>query len=288
MPVWLPIDPGLDENKCLRVLVPLFGREESKPYPESAPTFESSTGIEIGASYYESALQAAASLGMGELFQMEAEGFVKAITMDFRVGIPRYRTGAPGTTKIIGTFWGFTIRIAMRARMFSASAKMDLSYLAASVEAGAAEIQYSVSAIGIDRTTFAAALRGVPLFGEFDYSTFARLNAALEDLKESLAARLSTHPLLPISVWVENPFGDPISEARSVRWAINKIFRGIKLDAALAEAPRWANQRIVRKVYQEFLDSNINTDIPQHVADRARDWLALGLKSRDWLALGLK
>ncbi|WP_338869428.1 hypothetical protein [Myxococcus stipitatus] len=273
----MPIDPGLDENGNIRVLVPIFGAEASVPYPQLAPVFDPAMGIEVLSSYYESTLQAAASIGMGGLFQMKAEGFYKAVVMDFRAGFPKFRTGAPGTTKILGTFWGVTVRVAMRVRTIAASARMDLASLAASVETGAAEVQYSVSAVGVDRRIFAAALRGVPLFGKLDYTGFARLSAALVALKAPLTDRLSTHPLLPISVWVENPFdANIISEGRSVRWAMSKISSRVKYETALAQAPSWANLMIARRAYQDILGNAFTIDVPEHAAKRARDWLKVG------------
>lgn len=278
MPIYMPVDPTLDQGK-IRVLVPLFGEAGSKPYPEQAPAVDGTTGISPDPRYYQTTARVAASLGLGDVFRVDAEGFDEVMVMDTIVGIPRYRAGViPPEVKVLGTYWGFSVRVAMRIRTSSATANADLGLLAAAVEVGAAEIQYSVSAVGIDRAIFAAALASVPLFGTLNYTAYARLSASIDALMQALAARLTSQPLLPIGVFLrDDPFDtDVVSEGRSVRWAMTRIANGIKGDVALDRAPAWLDEGIAREVYGELVGADLTLDVGPDAADAARDWLKVG------------
>lgn len=278
MPIYLPVDPSLDGARRLRVLVPLFG-DAATPYPAEAPPVGATTGLSPVTKYYQTTAQAAVNLGLGDMFKLGAEGFQDAVIMDTLVGIPRFRTGViTPDIKVLGTFWGFSVRVAMKIRTLQVTAEVDLSMLAASVEVGAAEIQYAVSAIGVDRDIFAAALRSVPLFGKLDYATYARLQAALDDLGLALAGRLDSAPLLPIAVYVrDDPFDrDVLAEGRSVRWAMVKLANRITWGGAVATAPAWLDRRVAEQAYRQLVGEHLGVGVPEAAASAAREWLKVG------------
>lgn len=280
MPIYLPVNPEMDDKKRIRALasMPMFG-DAAMPYPESAPTVTDATGTTPITNYYQTTIQAAGSLGVGDMFKIGAEGYYEAMIMDTTVGVTKFRTGQiPSSVKILGTTWGLSVRVAMKIRTLKTTANANLSFLAAQVEFGAAEIQYSVQAIGIDREVFAAALRGVPLFGKLDYTAYARLSSALDELKVMLAKRITSQPLLPIGVFVrDDPFDkDIIAEGRSVRWTMVKLANKIKFSDAVATAPAWLNQTTVERVYRELNGQELSMPVEDKAANHARDWLRAG------------
>ena len=275
MEIWVPTEPDLDDRGRIRSLIPLLG-DAATAFPQSAPTFTPTLGVDFDVKYYETTLQGAATLGLGGLFKVSADGFYQVVIMDTVVGIPTRREGLiTPDIKIIGTYWGFSVRVAMRVRMLSASADVNVSYLAAAAEVGEAEIQYSVSAVGIDRKIFAKALRGVPLFGKLDYAAFARLQASLDELKLAMAERLTSHPLVPLGVWLrEKPFQrDIFAEGRSVRWAMVKLANRMPLKAVLERAPAWVDKECLRRVYHELLGDLTDSEVTPEAIEQARQWL---------------
>lgn len=275
MPIYVPVAPELDAQGRLRVLVPLLG-DCAKTFPEKPPVVDSTTGLDLTAKWYQTTMQAAAKLGLGGAFSVAAEGYCQVMVMDAVVGINRHRVGRiPEGIKILGTFWGFTLRVVMRVRSLKAETRLDLGYIAAAVEVGAAEVQYSVVAHGIDRKLFATALKEVPMFGRFDYTVFSRLSTALDQLKAELADRVTRAPLLPIGVYLDNdPFDADIrSAARSVRWTMKQIAAGICGSVALAGAPGWVSYSIAEQVYHELGQFDLDDDISDQAADKARTWL---------------
>jgi hypothetical protein len=276
--LYLPVDPSRDPEGRIRVLTRLLGEDASKPYPVSAPTIDANTGLNPVVKYYQTTQEAAAQLGAGDLFKVSASGFYQAAILDVVVGVPKYRVGTIGPNdKIVGTFWGFSVRLSMRIRTLDVKIGADLGYVAAAVQSGAADVQYSVAGIGIDRKIFAAALRGIPLFGKMDYTAFAKFKGALDDLTTAMAARVTTSPLLPLGVFVMNdPFnGDIVAQARDVRWAMAKIANGFKRTEALASAPEWLRKENAGTTYDGVLGKA--QDAPsEHATTTARDWLSVG------------
>lgn len=269
MPIYIPVDPALDEEKRLRALVPLF-QDAARPYPDDPPEVTAEVGHEPVIRYYNTTVQAAVQLGLGDMFKFGADGFCDVTIMDTTIAIPKFRSGVvPSEVKIVGTLWGYTIRVAMKIRSLHVSAGATLGLLAASVELGAAEIQYSVTGLGIDRKLFSAALRKVPLFGKLDYTAYARLQSALVDLSDALGEQLGTRPLLPIGVFVRNnPFEfDAVTEARSVRWAAVQYANRHSWEVAILSAPPWLDHDIAARAYRDWTGKDPGV---------ARDWLKAG------------
>lgn len=275
MPIYLPVDPSRDEEKRLRVLYPLF-KDAARPYPDDPPAVTAGTGLAPETKYYQTTARAALNLGLGDLFKFGADGFYDALIMDTVVGIPKYRTGViPPEIKVLGTYWGFSVRVVMKFRSLQLKGDLNLSMLAAAVELNSAEIQYAVTAVGVDRQIFATALRSVPLFGKLDYATYARLQAGLDELGQALAGRVSSQPLLPIGVFVrDDPFDrDVLSDGRSVRWPMIQIANRIRWSEAVAKAPSWVDRDILTRVYGELVGKNLEVPVAEATANTAREWL---------------
>lgn len=269
MAMWISVDPTLTEDGYIRSLYPRL-KEEARPYPEAPQIVNQDTGAQIVDSFYETTSEFAVSLGYGGMFQSSVDGFYRSFIMETSVSVPKMRPVAePGLVR--GTRWGFSVRVAMRIRTLQAKMQLDLSMVAAAVEVGAAEIAYSITALGIDRKTCGVALAGIPLFGKLDYNTYSKMRDGIGTLREAMGQRLINSPLLPISVFLaRNPYQlDIFGEARSVRWAIVKIANQIEFPVAITQAPDWVDRKIAQDVYAQLTK---NRPITREVADLASKW----------------
>ena len=64
MEIWVPTEPDLDDRGRIRSLIPLLG-DAATAFPQSAPTFTPTLGVDFDVKYYETTLQGAATLGQG-------------------------------------------------------------------------------------------------------------------------------------------------------------------------------------------------------------------------------
>jgi hypothetical protein len=195
-----------------------------------------------------------------------------AAIFEILVGVHKIRSGDVTGHLVRETFWGSSIRIAMRVKTRSSSATGSFSMLAASVELGTASVEYEVSTVGAVRPAMlATALSGMPLFGTLSFDGYTQFTAAAQSIARSLMEE-ATLPPVPVAVKLKyHPAAGAMLEALTTRYAMIAIAHNKSLDAALREAPKDLDAAVIAATYTKILRG---ASVPTGVhAEAARSWL---------------
>lgn len=279
-PVQLAIDPALDEQKRIRSLVPLLGKDSS--FPVEPPALNGVWDIDVEVKAMSTS--AAAQLGVSAVFSASTTVNSTTLIWDAMVGKNAVLDSPTPTSVIYETFWGVGLRVGLTYLTTDISASANVAVVAANAEFKSVDVQYEIHAIGLGPAELARILRTLPPLGKFDLSTFAQLEDVRLGLKDALMKRLpsSGDPkvvLRPVAVKLSaSPFSDAMTDAVAYRFTMQCLEAGLTLAETLAYLPKSDMRTVqagrVTEIYKSIAGTT-ETPTPA-MRSAARTWLQVG------------
>jgi hypothetical protein len=269
----VPVHPARDEKGRLKSLLPFIRKnpDEALPYPHTLDELDISERKML-VHFFQTSASVASKLGLMSAVSSSRNSLQEAAVFEILVGSHKIRTGNVTGLLVRETFWGSSIRIAMRVKARESSATGGFSVLAASVELGTAQVEYEISSLGaITPLMLATALEGMPLFGTLSFAAYTQFNEAAQKIALTLMAE-ATLPPVPVAVKLDyHPPASSMVEALATRYAMIALAHLKPLEAALHDAPREIDQLVIRSTYRRILDG---AAAPLEIhAEKARSWL---------------
>jgi hypothetical protein len=274
-----PIDPSMDKDGRIRVLIPLLGPDASRPV--ALPELGDSWDIDVNARVASTSEYA--KLGVGGMLSGQTTLDRKTAVWDALIGKNAVaETGDPATV-IYQTFWGVGLRIAIIFHSTEIDASASIASIAASAEYRKVDVQYEITSIGLGPLELADVLSTIPPLGQFDMNAYSMLDSARASLTTSLQARLkeAQNPaelLQPTIVSLKKvPFTDELTEAAEYRFTMQSIASGLTLAQALARltGDTW---RTVRRDQVQALYKKVaggDGEPTGRAKEEARKWLSI-------------
>ncbi len=276
----LPVDPTLDEQRRLRVLVPILGEKSSYPVPP--PALDGTWDLEMGVDAIS--VSASVDLGVSAAFKGATSVNRKTLVWNALIGKRAVLDNPTADSAIFETFWGVGLRVVISFVTTEISTDVDVAVVAASADFKSSDVQYEVHAVGLGPSYLAKALREVPPLGRFDLNTYWNLDGLRQYLAESLVKELpqsgdATATLYPLRVSVStNPFQDVVNEAAVYRFVMMCVAAGLDLAGTQAhrQSSVWKTLD-ARRVDSVFQTVTGGTGKPTPAAlKKASNWLVLG------------
>lgn len=268
----VPVHPARDEKGRLKSLFPFVGEtDEALPYPAALSADDTSERKMI-VNFFRTSASMASKLGILGSLSSSSDYLDDAAVYEILVGVHKIRAGDVTDAFVLETFWGSSIRIAMRVKTMDAKATGGFSLLAASVELGTAQVEYQVTTLGsVSPTMLATALEGIPLFGTLTFDAYTQFTEAAETIAHSLMTETSD-PAVPVAVRLKyHPAEQSLLEAMSTRYAMIQLAHKKPLKDALQGVPAPIDPLVIQHAYRRILGQD---PIPLEVhAERARRWL---------------
>jgi len=269
----VPVHPARDEKGRLKSLLPFVRADpdEARPYPASAADVDMSQKKML-VHFFQTTASVASKLGIMSVLSTSSNDLREAAVFEVLVGAHHIRKGDVTGQLVRETFWGSSIRIAMMVKAKKATAAGSFGMLAASVELGAAQVEYEISTLGaITPFMLATALEGMPLFGTLSFDAYTKFSAAAQTIAQSLMAEALASPV-PVAVKLDyHPPASSMAEALATRYAMIAIAHLKPLEAALQGASTDIDPLVVRATYRRILDG-ARAPLETH-AEKARSWL---------------
>lgn len=257
--VEVPVDPLLDSEGRLRVLLPLFPKNPdfARPVPLQALEGDWDVDMEARAGRADSF----AKLGVSDAFTAQASGNQLTTIWDALIGKKAVvGTQSPGSM-IYETFWGVGLRVALTFTSADTSLATNVATVAATSELHGLDIQYQIKAVGLGAPELATLLETIPPMGRFDLDAYTLLKNArttitkvlLDKLKSLDDARKILRPV--IIKLAQTPFDDELDDAAAYRFAMQSIAAGLSQSEAVARLKgiAWkARPERVEAIYQEL------------------------------------
>lgn len=272
-----PIDPAMDDEGCIRALVPFLGKKSSRPVPLTA--LDGSWDVDLEARTRSTSWYS--KLGVSSIVSAEATLDQKTAVWDALVGKRSVADDATEDTVIYQTFWGIGLRVAITYRSTDFTGSVNVASIAATAEYKRVDVQYEIRSVGLGPIEFADVLSTVPPLGQFDMNAYSQLESVRQKLIDNLQARLkntdqAARILQPaIVALAEVPFVDELLEAAEYRFTMQSIASGLTLAETLArlDGKTWRDikpERVTR-IYQEAVGKNKTPTADDKSA--ARSWL---------------
>jgi hypothetical protein len=267
----VPIEPAQDNDGRLIRLIDLLGKDDAFPYPPRLE--ERDRRAPYGSiAFKRISTRFAAKLGVTGAFDFNGEWFADSAVWEIRYGTTKHNSD--GDAKVLATFWGSALRLLLRVRALDAKATGSFANLAAAVETKAAQVEYEATLVGsATPRLFAAALRGLPLFGSLDMAAYESLMGGVSRISGMLADRLTeSKDFRPIAVELNYKAPDSAQdEALATRFSMLRIARGLSQQQAQQINRGRFDVDIIRETYRRVLGTaEVISD--EHKA-LARDWL---------------
>ena len=271
----IPVSPARDSQGRIVSLFPFVdGKwDDALPYPTQL-TAEDVVQRKMLVNFFQTSASVAAKLGIMGALGTSSDYLCDAAVFEILIGTHKIRSGDVTNYLVRETFWGSSIRIAMRVKTLDAKASGGFGMLAASVELGTAQVEYEVSTFGaVSPHMLATALEGMPLFGTLNFDAYIQFTQAAEDIAQQLMAETNTKPAsVPVAVKLKyHPPKQSMTEALTKRYAMLAIIRSKPLDAALGDAPEELDPFVIKETYWQVL-AGASTPLETH-AEMARSWL---------------
>ena len=266
---WTPISPELKENGSFMALSHLENPDELKPV-ELLETDKNFTQFKVYQNQYS--IETALSLGFAPIGNVDSSFRSTAFIWEAMLFTDKITETAVGG-KIWGTRWGAGLRVALKVSQTQANAKLSFGAIAASSELGIVNVEYEISGIGI---TDQQVLSYLPGPGNFNYDTYLKILKAADKVKSFLGNENTDLIARPFQLLMQQPkLTDPISQSRSVLFAVNRIIDRNSLETALECAANMFDADIIQYVYQQFgiIRNDINPSRDER--NEARDWLRM-------------
>lgn len=272
-----PIDPAMDDEGRIRVLVPFLGESSSRPVPLAS--LDGSWDVELDARTASTSWYA--KLGVSSIVSTEVTLDQKTAVWDALVGKNSVAAHATDDTVIYQTFWGIGLRVAITYRSTDFNGSINVASIAATAEYKRVDVQYEISSVGLGPMELADVLSTVPPLGQFDMNAYSQLDNVRQKLVESLKARLEhtdevARILQPTIVSLAKvPFLDEMTEAAEYRFTMQSIASGLTLAQTLArlDGKTWSmvEPKRVSHIYKNVVGDH---DAPTADArSAARSWL---------------
>jgi len=225
----------------------------------------------------------ASALGVAGVFNADVTADSVVASWEALVGKRAFMTNPPatGNALISETFWGVGLRIRLSYRASQVGTNLSVAMLAAKAEVKAADVSYQIHSLGLGPTQMAEILRGIPLLGGFNMTTYSLLEDLRDALTKALLKQLDTTDatrqlLRPAVVTLSaSPFPKVLDEAAAYRLCMQCLAAKLTLAQSLAfrakEGWNSVTDAMLTQVYREECGSD---GPPSAVASkRASDWL---------------
>jgi hypothetical protein len=278
-----PIDPSMDEQGRIRVLIPILGPSlgPDAARPVALPELGGSWDIDVNARVADTS--AYAKLGVSGMLSGQSTLDRKTAVWDALIGKNAVAGARDPATAIYQTFWGVGLRISIIFHSTEIEASASIASIAASAEYRKVDVQYEITSIGLGPVELAEVLSTIPPLGQFDMNAYAMLENVRTKLTRSLQARLekAANPgelLQPAIVSLKKvPFTDELTEAAEYRFTMQSIASGLTLAQALARlgGDTW---RTVRRDQVQALYAKVaggEGAPPARAREEARKWLSI-------------
>jgi hypothetical protein len=269
----VPVHPARDDKGRLKALFPFAGEDsdEALPFPQALAD-EDLAHKKLLVNFFQTSASTASKLGVMGSLAMSSDYLHDAAIFEILVGIHKIRSGDVTNHLVRETFWGSSIRIAMRVKAKSASATGSFGLLAASVELGTARVEYEISTVGaVTPAMLATALGGMPIFGTLSFDAYTQFTASAQKIAHALMDEAILPPV-PVAVKLKyHPAAGAMLEALTMRYAMIAITHEKPLDAALHDAPRDLDPAVIVATYTLVLRTA--SALTGAHAEEARSWL---------------
>ncbi len=278
-----PIDPNMDEQGRIRVLIPILGPSlgPDAARPVALPVLDGIWDIEVNARVADTS--AYAKLGVSGVLSGQATLGRKTAVWDALLGKNAVAGARDPATAIYQTFWGVGLRISIIFHSAEIDASASIASIAASAEYRKVDVQYEITSIGLGPIELAEVLSAIPPLGQFDMNAYSMLENVRTTLTRSLQARLeqAENPgalLQPAIVSLRKvPFTDELNEAAEYRFTMQSIASGLTLAQALARLGGDAWRTVRRDQVQALYAKVAGGDgaPPATAREEARKWLSI-------------
>jgi hypothetical protein len=269
----IPVSPARDTQGRILSLLPFVdGKwDDALPYP-SKLTEEDRAQRKMVVNFFQTSASTAAKLGIMGALSTSSNYLYDAAVFEILIGTHKIRSGDVTNYLVRETFWGSSIRIAMRIKALDVKAAGGFGLIAASVELGTAQVEYEITTLGtISPFMLATALEGMPLFGTLNFDAYTQFTEAAESIAHQLMDEAGTS-VVPVAVKLKyHPPQQSMIEALSKRYAMIAIIRTKNLTTALKEAPKDLDPFVIKDAYWQVL-AGANQPLETH-AETARSWL---------------